>query len=80
MLYIMIISVIAVAVIIRLFFIKKEIKNITNQLKQANNHKTEKKIDIAFLDKDIESLAVEINRELDLVVDAKAEKRRSANE
>ncbi|HET7658476.1 MAG TPA: HAMP domain-containing sensor histidine kinase [Bacillales bacterium] len=81
MLYIMMISVVvAAAVLVHLYFIKKELKAITGQLQQVNLHKSEKKIDLAFYDKDIESLVIEINRELDLVGRANAEKRRSENE
>ncbi|WP_040205765.1 sensor histidine kinase [Neobacillus jeddahensis] len=81
MLYITLISVIvALFFLIRLFFIKKEIKRVTKQINQFNHHQTEKKIDLAFFDKHIEKLAKEINDQMDLTKQALAEKRRTENE
>ncbi|WP_245629142.1 sensor histidine kinase [Alicyclobacillus shizuokensis] len=53
---------------------------MTVQLRQYNNHETEKKIDLSFYENSIESLAIEINRQLSLVAEAMAEKRRTENE
>lgn len=55
-----------VILILRLIFIKKEIKNITNQLNNYNEFKTKKKLDINLLDDDIESLAESINNHIEI--------------
>lgn len=63
------ISLLGVSIIIlilRLIFIKKEIKNITNQLNNYNEFKTKKKLDINLLDDDIESLAESINNHIEI--------------
>ncbi|MFJ7685935.1 sensor histidine kinase [Peribacillus butanolivorans] len=81
MLYITSVFVLATLVLFtRLYFLKKEIKRATNQLNQFNNNKTEKKVDIAFFDKDIEKLAIEINRQIDFTKLANEKKRRTENE
>src|SRR5699024_4468525 len=43
-------------------------KKISKQLQSYNNRKTNKKVDIALLDKDIENLGLEINKLIDLYV------------
>ena len=70
MLYIAIIMIFLVTVflITRLFALKKEVKKISRQLHIYNNRKTNKKIDMALFDKDIEDLGLEINRLIDLYV------------
>src|SRR5699024_8768661 len=69
MLYITImIFLVTVFLITRLFAWKKEVKKITKQLQSYNNRKTNKKIDMALFDKDIENLGMEINRLIDLYV------------
>ncbi|HLQ82823.1 MAG TPA: HAMP domain-containing sensor histidine kinase [Pseudogracilibacillus sp.] len=69
MLYITIILIlVTVFLITRLFALKKEVKKISKQLQSYNNQKTNKKIDMALLDKDIENLGLEINRLIDLYV------------
>ncbi|WP_144510454.1 sensor histidine kinase KdpD [Bacillus sp. FJAT-22090] len=76
MLYITILSIVIVLLLFtRLFFVKKEIKKMTNQLKQKN-----RKINLSFFDKDIEKLAKEINEQIDLTNTANAEKKRTENE
>lgn len=76
LLYIMILSIVIVLLLFtRLFFVKKEIKSMTNQLKQKN-----RKIKLSFFDKDIEKLAKEINEQIDLTSTANAEKKRTENE
>lgn len=49
-----------------LYFIKKEVKNIINQLNNYNIDNTRKKIDVSLFDKDIENLAVSINNHIDI--------------
>ncbi|MBW7454923.1 HAMP domain-containing histidine kinase [Paenibacillus sepulcri] len=81
MLYITIISVIAAAAcLVRLWFVKREMKRMTSKLKAYNDGRTGKKLDLTFFDRHIESLAAEINRQSDLVVEAEAQRRRTENE
>lgn len=81
MLYITIISVIAAAAcLVRLWFVKREMKRMTSKLKAYNDGRTGKKLDFTFFDRHIESLAAEINRQSDLVVEAEAQRRRTENE
>jgi signal transduction histidine kinase len=63
-----------------LLFIKKELKNILNQLKNYNIRKTEKKIDITLLDKDIEKMTIEINNLIDLHALSNIEKKSAERE
>ena len=59
----------------QLLFIKKQLKNITEQLKNYNMRKTDKKIDITLLNRDIESIASEINNLIDLHIQSNTEKK-----
>ncbi len=59
----------------QLLFIKKQLKNITEQLKNYNMRKTDKKIDITFLNREIESIASEINNLIDLHIQSNTEKK-----
>ncbi|MPQ45044.1 sensor histidine kinase [Clostridium tarantellae] len=52
--------------IIYLFLMKKELRNIIKQLKDYSNSKSKKKIDISLFNKDIENLAMEINENIDV--------------
>ncbi len=72
--------VITVFVLTRYYLLKKEIKRAKKQLHELNNNRTEKKIDLAFFDKDIEKLVKEINNQIDVTKKANAEKRRKENE
>ncbi|ART76079.1 two-component sensor histidine kinase [Sutcliffiella horikoshii] len=81
MLYLLLTVMIAfVYVLTRLYQLKKEIKSTTRQLIQLNQHKTAKKIDVGFLNRDFEELAQEINRQIDQTKKAEAEKRTTENE
>lgn len=62
--------------LMRLFFLKKVLKNITQQLRAYNEIKTAKKLDIIFIDHDVEKLSEEINNLIDL---HKSEKRKRMN-
>lgn len=70
MLYsIVIMGVIILSVVLpRHFALKKEIKNVKKQLAIYNKRETDKKIDIALLDHDLENLVAEINRLIELNV------------
>lgn len=53
--------IVVLILITRLFSLKKELKNIGRQLRHYNEQRTNKKIDMALLDEDMEQLGVEIN-------------------
>ena len=81
MIFMLIVLLITAAVLgIRLFVLKKEIKNISTQLKSYNNFSTGKKIDISLVDKELEKLGTEINKIIGHYVSANREKIRSENE
>src|SRR5690554_5978945 len=62
------IFIIAIVIIARLFFVKKEVRKIIQQLQNYTNRNTNKKIDVALFDKDVERLGFEINTLIDLYV------------
>lgn len=64
----------------RLFFIKKEIINIKNQLDDYNNVKTHKKIDVKLFNKEIEDLSFSINKYIDINVQAKVMQKKAEDE
>ncbi len=72
---IIILSLLLIVFLTQLLFIKKQLKNITEQLKNYNMRKTDKKIDITLLNKDIESIASEINNLIDLHIQSNTEKK-----
>ncbi|MFJ7914128.1 MULTISPECIES: sensor histidine kinase [unclassified Lysinibacillus] len=81
MIYIVIISVIAVFfILIRFYLLKLELKRVTQQLNQLNNKVISKKIDLTFYDKDLENLTKNINDQIDLTNEAIFEKLRTENE
>lgn len=57
---------IIIVLLLRLFFINKEIKSIVRQLEDYNNFRTRKKLDISLLNKNIESLAQCINNHIEI--------------
>src|SRR5690625_497721 len=72
--------VICLFITTRLFSLKNQLKQMTKQLEQYNGQKTDKKIDIALIDTELEALAAETNRLIDTIVDIKATKRQTENE
>ena len=81
MLYISIImGVVAVYLFIRLFTYRRELSKISGQLGRYNDFDTEKKIDVSLADQGIEQLGVEINRLINLYVNADRERIRSERE
>ncbi|WP_071394751.1 sensor histidine kinase [Bacillus tuaregi] len=58
----------ALFLLIRLLSLKKEVKNITEQLQLYNQRKTNKKMDMVLGDQDMERLGLEINQLIDLYV------------
>ncbi|NIE91190.1 HAMP domain-containing histidine kinase [Bacillus sp. Ab-1751] len=81
MIFIVILSVIAIFIfLIRFYLLKRELKHVSQQLNQINKKVISKKIDLAFYDKDLESLAAQINEQIDLTNEAITEKLRTKNE
>ncbi|MGG5460895.1 sensor histidine kinase [Clostridium sp. B9] len=62
-----------------LFYIKKEIRSINKQLRDYTEFKNRKKIDISLFDKDIESLAQEINNNIDVFTKLQADQNKKEN-
>lgn len=75
-----ILFIVAVVLLTRLVSLKREIKKINKQLQIYNNRQTNKKMDVALLDGDIEDLGMEINKLIDLYVKENMDKIRSENE
>lgn len=59
---------------------KKEIRNISNQLREYNEIKIRKKINVNLLDKDIENLASDINDQIDKYIQANISQKNIENE
>ncbi|AVQ37769.1 sensor histidine kinase [Clostridium botulinum] len=56
----------SVVMCIKLFLCKRQIRDITNQIRKFKDRKTNKKINTEIADKDIEELACEVNEYLEL--------------
>src|SRR5699024_1999413 len=65
---ILILFLVKLFMLTRRFSLKNEVKKISKKLQRYNKRKTNKKVDIALLDKDIENLGLEINKLIDLYV------------
>lgn len=66
MIYVLsIVSIIAILFAIRLFHLKRQLRNITAQLNELTSENTEKKVTVALIDKDLTKLVAAINRNLD---------------
>jgi signal transduction histidine kinase len=63
----------------RLLYIKYEINNVTNQLKEINKSKTDSKVVVGLLDKDFEELATAINENIEIRKQCEASKIRTEN-
>ncbi|WP_026885617.1 sensor histidine kinase [Clostridium beijerinckii] len=66
MIIILILSIVIILLISYIFHLKLQIKSIGKQLENISEGKTEKKIEVSLLDKDIEYLAGNINRNINL--------------
>lgn len=64
----------------RLFALKKEAKNMANQLRDYNDQRTNKKIEMALFNREMERIGVEINRLIDLHGKEKSERIRFEQE
>lgn len=81
MLIITLISVTVAALLLaHLLLMRRELGRMTEQLRHYNERTTGKKIDVTLFDQRLETLAGQINRQSDLVVDAEARRRRTENE
>lgn len=65
MIILILLSIFVILLIFYVFYLKTQIKSIGKQLEDISKGKTEKKIDISLIDKDIEYLAININRNID---------------
>lgn len=63
-----------------IFFMKKEVRNISNQLNEYNDFKTRKKIDVNLINKEIESLGESINRHIEISNELKLNEIKSKEE
>lgn len=64
----------------RLLLLRRELGRMTEQLRCYNIQTTGQKINLTLFDRRLEALAVQINRQSDLIVDAEALRRRTENE
>lgn len=65
---------------LRLVWVKKEMRSLSDQMERFHQGLSGKKVDIALLDKDIENLADNINQLIDLAVQSKRDRIRSERE
>ncbi|WP_234124530.1 sensor histidine kinase [Clostridium hydrogenum] len=65
MIILILLSISMILLMFYIFYLKTQIKSIGKQLENISEGKTEKKIDISLLDRDIEALASNINRNID---------------
>ncbi len=65
-LFMIFIIIFSVVMCIKLFLYKRQIRDITNQIREFKERKTNKKINTQIADKDIEELACEVNEYLEL--------------
>ncbi|MGL4848729.1 MAG: sensor histidine kinase [Clostridium sp.] len=75
-----ILGIVVVILLSYIIFMKKEIKNISKQLDEYNNHEVDKKLDINLINKEIEVLAESINKHIDVSKEMKLEEVRRKEE
>lgn len=63
-----------------IFYMKREMLNIANQLNDYNNFKTEKKIDINLINKEVEALAESINKHIEIANELRLKEVKSKEE
>ena len=71
------VSIAAIVFGVRLFHIKRQLRNITVQLHERTNGSTEKKVTVSLIDGDLNELAAAINRSLNLQKKLRIEVRRN---
>lgn len=78
---IVIVAGVAAAIcLFRLRLVKREIRSLAKQLRRYNDGESAAKLAIGMPDRDLETLASEINRHTDFIVRANAERRRKEEE
>lgn len=77
---IIILMLIGLFLLIRIFVYKNMVKSISSQLDDFNSRKTDKKIDMALLDKDFENLGSQINGLMESYIQENGRRIRSENE
>ncbi|ENJ9653581.1 HAMP domain-containing histidine kinase [Clostridium botulinum] len=81
MIFIIIVLIIFLLLLLTyVFFMKREIKNITIQLNEYNDLKSLKKIDATLFDKEIENLAYSINKHIDINIQSQIKQKRLEEE
>ncbi|NFB30864.1 HAMP domain-containing histidine kinase [Clostridium botulinum] len=81
MIFIIIVLIIFLLLLLSyVFFMKREMKNITIQLNDYNNLKSLKKIDATLFDKEIENLAYSINKHIDINIQSQIKQKRLEEE
>lgn len=65
MIILILLSISTILLMFYVIYLKNQIKSIGKQLEAISEGKTEKKIDVSLLDRDIEYLAININRNID---------------
>ncbi|NFL54526.1 HAMP domain-containing histidine kinase [Clostridium botulinum] len=81
MIFIIIVLIIFLLLLLSyVFFMKREIKNITIQLNEYNNFESLKKIDATLFDKEIENLAYSINKHIDINIQSQIKQKRLEEE
>ncbi|QUL54898.1 HAMP domain-containing histidine kinase [Paenibacillus tritici] len=81
MFIITLISVTAAALLLaHLLGLRRELRRMTEQLRQYNERATGKKLEVTLFDRRLEALAGQINRQSNLIVEAEANRRRTENE
>ncbi|CAM3919154.1 HAMP domain-containing sensor histidine kinase [Cohnella lubricantis] len=71
---------VAAASLLRLAFVKRQIRSLTEQLRRYNRHEWAKKMTVGLGDRDVERLAEEINLHTALIEHANAQRRRTEDE
>jgi len=77
MVVVAVLSVIIIFLIIRLFIIKGNIRQVRNELKKTKDEGYNRQLRVSLMDKDVESLAGEINSNLDYQKNLKLETEKS---
>lgn len=65
-LFVIFIIIFSIIMCIKIFLYKRQIRDITNQIREFNERKTNKKVNTEIKDKDIEELSFQINEYLEL--------------
>lgn len=77
---ILIIAICNIFLFVRFIFIKKEIRNITNQLNEYNDSKSRKKIVVPLYNNEIVDLACSINKHMDINIEAQIKQKKAEDE